>query len=152
VCFERLAVLSSAWQKEFENNDCVKEQKWSISSVIRFDDPDRWWTQVQRHWRGPLSRMLEQVSLLYFIIFDLFALCCGFGGSGSAGWSDCHVWCSDCVGDSDFSSGASSFTPRDWCHSFRSLPVWPGQPLWFLDGWNASPGKWTPNEVIYIYT
>jgi len=65
---------------------------------------------------------VEQVSMRYFSIFDFFALCCGFGGSGGADWRNCHVWCSDCVGDSDVSIGAASFTPRDWCQSIRSLP------------------------------
>jgi len=87
---------------------------------------------------------VEQVSLLYFSIFDFFALCCCFGGSGSggAGWNNYHVGCSDCVGDSDVPSGAVFFTPRDWCQSIRSLPVWS---LWFLNGI-------TPNQVIYNYS
>jgi len=33
----------------------------------------------------------EQVSLRYFSIFDFFALYCGFGGSGYADRSNCHI-------------------------------------------------------------
>jgi len=88
----------------------------------RFDDPDRWWTLVQRHWWGPLSRMLagRTGDFTLFQHIRCFALWCGFGGGVS-----------DVIAKYDAAtvlvtvtwSGAASFTPRDWYQSIRSLPV-----------------------------
>jgi len=151
ACGVVISVAERIWK-----TDCVKtlngywsalEQKCSLSLVIS-ESRDSMTQIIDELKSNDIDganclecKRVEQVSLRYFSIFDFLALCCGFGGSGGAGWSNCHVWCSDCVGDSEVPSGAASFTPRDWCQSIGSLnPVWPSQPLWFLDKWNPSPG------------
>jgi len=57
---------------------CIETKMESLVGhqwLERFGNPDRWWTHIQRHWWGPLSRMLTGKTRKFALLQHCWFLC-----------------------------------------------------------------------------